>query len=343
MLGNASNYKRQRSQSKDQPARASEAPARAGRLGLSSPHISPDMITSLPKIGITPGGGLVNITLGKGDYLGDSHGGGPRKEITKMTAESRRRLQCMLAQLAVDVTPIFVTLTYPGKGLQADTKKLKRDIDVFGKALKKMGCSFVWRMEFKRRKTGEFAGEIIPHLHLFLWGMSYRDALETIPNLWYRVVDSGDTDHLAAGTRVEEIHSWGGVCSYTAKYISKQDEEDIPAGCGRFWGVVNRKGLPLIPLSSTDVLFTESVEFMRLARRYANVGRTGKKKIKLLEDGRRVVTNRRLRFRSSSPTMNLIIRNSDRWFDLLFQDSSLAGSGVGAVPVGTFLERHFDL
>jgi hypothetical protein len=64
---------------------------------------------------------------------------------------------------------------------------------------------------------------------------------------WFDVVASGELKHYKAGTRVDKLHSRQGAFSYASKrYVSKRsDVEKLNLKTGRFWGVFNRKHLPL--------------------------------------------------------------------------------------------------
>jgi hypothetical protein len=56
---------------------------------------------------------------------------------------------------------------------------------------------------------------------------------------WYRIVDSKDSRHLAAGTRCEAIRKPDGAARYAVKYASKMRQKAVPTdfrNVGRFWG-----------------------------------------------------------------------------------------------------------
>lgn len=193
-----------------------------------------------PVLTLRLGGALARVKVG----VGGAGGGGVRGEVTGFSSASRRRLMRLIASLERGARPIFVTMTYPDL-FPESMDKWKRDIDVFGQRLARNspGASFIWRIEFKERKSGARAGQTAPHFHLLVYGARYRELLQWVPGAWWEVVASGDADHLRVGTRVEHIYSWGGIMRYVGKYIAK--EEDYPSGWqGRTWGVVGRKKLP---------------------------------------------------------------------------------------------------
>lgn len=224
-----------------------------------------------PKLILRLGGSLSRVKTG----LGGAVGGGARGIVTGFSSASRRRLMRLIASLERGERPIFVTMTYPDI-FSSDLAGWKRDIDVFGKRLARNSpeASFLWRIEFKERKSGQSAGKIAPHFHLLVYGAAYRDLLGWVPGAWWSVVGSGNEDHLRVGTRVERIHSWGGIMRYVGKYLAK--EEDYPEGwSGRVWGVIGRERLPWaveVIISLTD---DQSIKLVRLGRKMIKAkGRT---------------------------------------------------------------------
>ncbi len=216
-----------------------------------------------PQLILKLGGSLSQVKVG----LGGGGGGGDRGLVTGFSSASRRRLMRLIASLERDARPIFVTLTYPDI-FPEDRSKWKRDIDVFGKRLARKGAKagFLWRIEFKRRKSGASVGMLAPHFHLLVYGVSYRDLLAWVPDDWWRVVGSRSDNHLKAGTRVERIYSWGGVMRYVGKYIAKED--DYPTDWqGRAWGVVGRANLPWAVEVIINLTEDQSIKLVRLGRK----------------------------------------------------------------------------
>lgn len=217
-----------------------------------------------PRLTVMSGGSLVAVKTGKVSSLG---GGGDRGKVTGFSSASRRRLMRLIASLERGARPIFVTLTYPDV-FPTDLDKWKRDIDVFGKRLarKSEKAGFLWRIEFKERKSGKSVGMLAPHFHLLVYGASYRGLLAWVSDTWWGVVGSGNSDHLRAGTKVERIYSWGGIMRYVGKYIAKED--DYPEGWkGREWGVVGRVNLPWAVKVVISLTEDESIKLVRLGRK----------------------------------------------------------------------------
>jgi hypothetical protein len=86
---------------------------------------------------------------------------------------------------------------------------------------------------------------------------------------WYHVVDSHNVDHLKAGVRVERVRTWGGVMSYCAKYLAKEDCNFLSdVQFGRSWGIFNRRSIPWAKIVELDLDTDTAVRLRRVARRY---------------------------------------------------------------------------
>lgn len=193
-------------------------------------------------------------------------------DLVRFSAASRNRLMRMIASTVRDDRPLFVTLTYPDE-FPDEKGQWKRDIDVFGKRFRRQfpQSSYVWRIEFQERKSGDSEGKIAPHYHLLVWGVSIVDFRGWSDSAWYKVVGSGIADHLLAGVSSERIRKWGGTMAYVSKYIAKTDK--FPQGwTGRVWGVVARDNMPW---AAEVVIFVENntaVRLLRLARKMMRLG-----------------------------------------------------------------------
>ncbi len=197
----------------------------------------------------------------------------PRGAQVGLSRGSRTRLSRMLAKVRIDEMPIFVTLTYPDL-FDTRHREWKRHIDVLGKRLARLRTApgFVWRMEFKARKSGQSLGFVAPHYHLLLWGRSEKWCRGYFPYIWYDVVGGGQLDHLYAGTSCEAIRTANGVASYVSKYIAKGG--DVPAGwSGRVWGIVGKKNIPFGKEVTVEVSEHVAVMAVRMGRRFAGVNK----------------------------------------------------------------------
>lgn len=218
------------------------------------------------------GGSLARVKVGFG---GGGGGGGDRGDVLGFSSASRRRLMRTIASMERAERPVFVTMTYPD--VFSDSMDVwKRDIDTFGKRLARKfpEGGFVWRIEFKVRKTGISAGKLAPHFHLLVYGARFNRLLKWVSRAWWRVVGSGDGNHLLAGTRVELIYSQGGIMRYVGKYVAKV--ATYPEGWrGRAWGIVGRKNLPWAVEVIISLTEGEAVKMVRLGRKMIGArGRT---------------------------------------------------------------------
>lgn len=161
----------------------------------------------------------------------------PRGMVKEFSWASRRRLAFVASNTAVDFRTM-VTLTYP-RQFPSDGRKVKRDLNAFLVWFKRDrgAFSYLWFLEFQRRGA--------PHIHLltssqFPKGKKGAKGLRfRVSAVWYRLVGSGDSRHLGAGTRVERVRTCEGAKRYAVKYAMKMRQKRVPPAyrnVGRFWG-----------------------------------------------------------------------------------------------------------
>jgi len=211
---------------------------------------------------------------------GVAAGGGERGRVYGLSSASASRLRVRLATIRRDVPFQFATLTYSDDYLPnvKDYSVWKKNLDTFGKAFLRAfpGGSFVWRLEFQDRKSGDNIGTVFPHFHLLVWGAASSDFRGWLSRTWNRVCKLGK-DHLLAGTNVRDVKSLDGaaVSAYVSKYVAKKALKDGYEAqnrlTGRCWGIVGRVNLPI----DTDPVMVrldawQAVELQRYARRYAS-------------------------------------------------------------------------
>lgn len=174
-----------------------------------------------------------------------------RAEITEFSSPSRKRLAFVAANTEVDFTTMY-TLTYPSE-YPSDGEKVRRDRRAFLDWLRRDQHSpeYLWFLEFQKRGA--------PHLHILtdqLWPRQRADVQALrfrVSSTWYRIVGSGDTKHLVAGTRTEKLRSSRGGSFYAVKYAMKMQQKRVPENyqnVGRFWG--NSKGVKPAPRARLD-------------------------------------------------------------------------------------------
>lgn len=190
-------------------------------------------------------------------------GGGSRSDVVGFSKNSRKRLMDVLMRFDFDAhtakgkrspaaRSMFCTLTFSDSApfLQEatpesfDWQRLKRDLDTFGKRLKRLKNfqGMLWKVEIEPRKSGALKGNYVPHFHcliLFKQIQRVHTFRRWLSQAWFSVVGSGDSNHLKAGTNA--LVAYGGATgklfSYLGKYLGKTFEvEGIKAG--RIWGII---------------------------------------------------------------------------------------------------------
>jgi hypothetical protein len=178
-----------------------------------------------------------NDVVVKRDGVGGTPEGVTRGEITMFTRQARARLAFVAANTSITFRTM-ITLTYPAE-YPTDGQRVKRDLKAFLDWLRREtgGCEYLWFLEFQKRGA--------PHFHILIdtpWPR--RRAEETalrdrVASTWYRIADTGDAKHLAAGTRTERLRSSDGGARYAVKYAAKMRQKAVPLqyrNVGRFWG-----------------------------------------------------------------------------------------------------------
>lgn len=191
-----------------------------------------------------------------------------RGKISGFTVGAARRMRRQVksinqGRVSVDQV-LFVALTYPSQYPTASATKAHLDVMVKRLRRRHKGVAGWWKLEPQRRGA--------PHYHLLLIlpaGCDLWAERRWCSQAWFDVVGSGDEKHLKAGTRVDQVQNWKGVDLYLAKYVAKPvsvDEVDPTwSHPGKWWGVINRKGLP-IDIQSAAVTPEGVPVMLRVAR-----------------------------------------------------------------------------
>lgn len=133
----------------------------------------------------------------------------------------------------------FVTLTYPGS-FEYSWQECKAHLAAFRKRLLYYcpSARALWRMETKRRKSGQSEGELAPHYHLLIFGvnpLSLPKFRAWVSEVWSEIANYHDRNVPVLRTEVEEIRSHRHAVGYAGKYLAKVDMDE-DAGFGRYWG-----------------------------------------------------------------------------------------------------------
>ena len=179
----------------------------------------------------------------------------PRGKVGQLSRESRMRLLRFLNQIAWEQISgsLFVTLTYPDEIQHTDYSRHATDRYLFLRYMEKhLGREnpVLWRLEWQPRKTGARVGELMPHYHLLVFGVSWLPQ-KVVREWWRSAIGAGDGPLV---TDVRRVTGVDGACRYLAKYVSKSCPLDIAAyhnsgiNFGRHWGVTRKHLVPMCPV-----------------------------------------------------------------------------------------------
>jgi hypothetical protein len=142
----------------------------AGRPGLSKSHI-PSRLPASGLLEFYRGANLMKLKLRNPSLPSQP----PKRGVVScFTDSSRRRMLQLMAKLDRAVLPYFVTLTYPD-AFPLYRHDYKRHLETLALRIRRRWpqSSIVWKIEFKARKSGENAGKLAPHYHLFIYGVPW--------------------------------------------------------------------------------------------------------------------------------------------------------------------------
>ncbi|MEJ5311748.1 MAG: hypothetical protein WHX52_18455 [Anaerolineae bacterium] len=228
----------------------------------TNPH--PENLTADGVIVVNPCGMQVGA-VSKFAVQNPKGGGAEGRKIAGMSNKSRKRLMRHL--MAVDLESIaaerekakysralFVTLTYPWiDGLPfTDWERAKEHLDALRKRIERAdGVKWgVWKQE--HQESGALHFHLVLNLPKVVNVQNFR---AWIAQAWYEIVDSGNLDHLKAGTSVEAVYikqsQPGNLLSYLSKELggSKKShqvrafnpETGEALGTGKTWGIWGRE------------------------------------------------------------------------------------------------------
>jgi hypothetical protein len=179
------------------PERGGAAPGTAP--GLLYGHISSSDVFNPydeGRIEVWKGAGLIKaIKQGRHKIFteGDSNQK-KRGQIHGFSRASRRRMMQFLAKVCLDgLLPLFGSTTYPDI-FPDEAEKFKRDIRALIERLKRRFAlvGLLWRLEFKRRKTGVNAGKVAPHFHWLLWNVPRKFDFKSETGKWAKISKGRD-------------------------------------------------------------------------------------------------------------------------------------------------------
>jgi len=143
--------------------------------GVKSARASVSETMGVGELVVWRGASLVEVRLSEGGRAVSRKREVPKRQAVKtFTAGSRGRFMEALGKVDASRVPWFATLTYPDH-FPMYAPEFKGHLDTFCQRIMRRwpGASVMWKLEFKRRKSGRHVGQVAPHFHLFLWGVPW--------------------------------------------------------------------------------------------------------------------------------------------------------------------------
>lgn len=194
---------------------------------------------------------------------------GKRKPIRGFSRGSRLRMLKMAAEIEWRLLgdSIFITLTIPdecGVGTPDSRTAMRHGFVRYMESYLQEQIPILWRVEWKRRKSGVCTGKFAPHIHLLVLGVKYVPQ-EKIRAWWRKI--TGKEGPLS--TDVRDVKGGEMAAVYIAKYCAKSDT--VPSldnvtylnNAGRQWGVHRRGLVPRCRECNFDFLTREIVAWLR--------------------------------------------------------------------------------
>jgi len=232
---------------------------------------------------------------------------GKRQKINEFSASSRRNMLKTIHKIRHHENGFFATLTYDGF-FNRNPERCKADLAAFRKRLARRfpDAGGLWRMELKRRKSGDSEGVLVPHYHVLLFGIK-PDEIQALPlgedseehlaliqrlrlwlsRIWNEIIH-GSIKHLKAGTNLRRLESMRHAASYVSKYVAKPDEEtpneDEAQFWGRRWGTFGKLDLSVV--MTISIPYEDVPAFKRMLRSLL-IGRSRKREIEAKTNGKK--------------------------------------------------------
>jgi len=184
-----------------------------------------------------------------------------RGVVSGLSVSSGQRLQNAVTSVnPAHGNPLWICFTYPNDW-PGSPELWKRHLHNLRRSLKDVPedpfIGAIWRLEAQRRGA--------PHYHILLWHrmpeMEKAERLEEfqgwLRKVWYRIVGSGDPEHLKHGVEATQIttkEAQRKVMIYLGKYLGKDSvhpkSQVYKYPVGRHWGVWNKAELLVEPETS---------------------------------------------------------------------------------------------
>jgi hypothetical protein len=167
------------------------------------------------------------ISISHGRIASARPGAFARENIKGFSYKSERRMRMVLED-TIHLYSHFCVLTYPSD-FPLDGKTVKRNLHALIQLLRRQDIKdYFWGIEFQKRGA--------PHINILLPCAIDGDRLR---KAWFKIVGSGDENHLTYGASIEEIRDKSKLSTYIVGYQYKRQQKDVPVefqNVGRFWG-----------------------------------------------------------------------------------------------------------
>lgn len=191
-----------------------------------------------------------------------------RGPIRKFSDQARMRMirECLKINWELTLPALFITLTTPDD--IADTSPAERTTqrEMFRRRLEThigRKVPILWRIEWKRRRSGMLKGKLIHHFHLLVCNVEYIH-WRLIRKWW--ALSIGAKGILK--TWVERVESPLKCANYMQKYMSKVPSLDYAPylnnnnNIGRQWGIMRRPQMPYSVRQQVFYLWDEDMEWL---------------------------------------------------------------------------------
>lgn len=221
------------------------------------------------RVTLYEGAALVEVERAQAVETGRKrYGRGDRREVVRFTPRQRTAFLRALAMVDQSAPCLFVTLTWPtwaapfGREWQGPWNRYRAAL----------ARAYPHAAGFYKRELTK-AGVV--HIHLLVFGVTWRQMREFTPAAWARAVHAPEPElRERVGTQVAQAKSGEGVRRYAAKYVTKaivDDDGSDPSG--PWWGRFNEGGIPTVVPRALPVADDVAMRMIRTARRLFNAQR----------------------------------------------------------------------
>lgn len=194
-----------------------------------------------------------------------------RGEVKGFSQASRLRLFKQLNRLDFDRAgrSTFMTFTWRDDLGRPNGKRLAAARSAFQKSIERMTDTEIpglWRVEWKLRQTGRYAGQPMPHVHVIYFRIPYLEK-EQVTSHWARAIGCVGQK---VSVKMNEIKNLRMACYYVGKYVAKVESGNLDITSylagespGRAWGVYRKNRLPVAERHEMRVFPSKLVDDIR--------------------------------------------------------------------------------